>query len=161
MKFCYVDESGMGQERVIVMVGVVVDAQRMHKTKDDWDDLLARLSDRLKRKVSEFHTRVFYNGNSPWRDLPGQERSAIIDAIIDWVVERKHKIVCAAVDKAKFEAGKEKLAESKALDSPWLATAVSLVSKIQREHQREEKNKGHTVFIFDEEAREGGRLTGP
>lgn len=159
MKFCYVDESGMGQELVIVMVGVIVDAQRMHKTKDDWDELLKRLSNRLRREIKEFHTRVFYSGNGPWRDIPGNERSGIIDEIMDWVVERKHKIVCAAVDKTKFEAGKNESKELKALESPWLATAVSLVSKIQREHQREEKNKGHTVFIFDREVKEEGRLT--
>lgn len=143
----------------MVMVGVIVDAQRMHKTKDDWDDLLSHLSERLKRNITEFHTRDFYSGNGPWRDLAGKERSDIIDAIIDWVVERKHKMVCAAVDKQKFDAGKSKSEELKALASPWLATAVSLVSKIQREHQREEKNKGHTVFIFDREVKEEGRLT--
>ena len=27
----------MGQD-IVVMVGVIVDAQRMHKTKDDWDE---------------------------------------------------------------------------------------------------------------------------
>lgn len=159
MKFCYVDESGMGQERVIVMVGVIVDAQRMHKTKDDWDDLLARLSERLKRKITEFHTREFYSGKGSWRTLPPDERSGMIDAIIDWVFERKHKIVCAAIDKPKFEAAKANSEQLQALDSPWLATAVSLVSKIQREHQREEKHKGHTVFVFDKEDHEEGRLT--
>lgn len=93
----------MGAEPVVVMVAVIVDAQRMHKTKSDWDDVLARLSGRLERKAQEFHTRNFYSGNGPWRDIPGGERSTIIDAIFDWVEERKHKIVCAAVDKAKVK----------------------------------------------------------
>jgi Protein of unknown function (DUF3800) len=159
MKFCYVDESGMGSEPVIVMVGVIVDAQRMHKTKDDWDDVLRRLSNRLGRKVPEFHTRDFYSGNGPWRDISGDERSAIINEIIDWVTERKHKIVCAAVDKSKYDE-KQKLApELRTLKSPWLAAAMSLVTKVQREHQKEQKNKGHTAFIFDREVKEERRLT--
>lgn len=33
MKFCYVDESGTGDEPYAVMVGIVVDTQRMHVTK--------------------------------------------------------------------------------------------------------------------------------
>jgi len=30
MKFCYLDESGIGDEPYAVMVGIIVDAQRMH-----------------------------------------------------------------------------------------------------------------------------------
>lgn len=159
MKFCYVDESGMGEEPVIVMVGVIVDAQRMHKTKDNWDELLRRLSDRVGRKISEFHTRDFYSGNSPWRDIPGEERSAIIDEIIDWVTERKHKIVCAAIDKSKYDERRKTSSQLETLKTPWLAAAMSLVTKIQREHQKELKNKGHTAFIFDREVKEEKRLT--
>lgn len=151
MKFCYIDESGMGEEPVVVMVAVIVDAQRMHKTKSDWDDLLSELSERLKRKVTEFHTRDFYSGNGPWRNIPGDERSAIIDAIFDWVEERKHKVVCAAVDKNKFNAVRLSNNDVASLQVPWLAAALSLISKIQREHQRETKNKGNSVLIFDRE----------
>lgn len=158
MKFCYVDESGMGQEPVIVMVGVIVDAQRMHKTKDDWDELLSRLSIRLGRDVPEFHTRDFYSGNGKWRNLPGAERTAIIDEILGWVLERKHKIVCAAIDKQKYSALKTDSEELQALKTPWLAAAVSLVTKIQREHQKEIKNKGHTAFVFDREVKEESGL---
>ena len=151
MKFCYVDESGMGEEPVVVMVGVIVDAHRMHKTKEDWDELLARLSDRLGRTVTEFHTRDFYSGNGPWRGLPGAERSAIIDSVFDWVFERKHSIVCSAVDKAKFEEACKTDGDLAALKTPWLAAALSLVTKVQRMHQKLDKNKGHTLFVFDRE----------
>jgi|GEM_PF-2882739 hypothetical protein len=34
MKFCYFDESGMGEEPYLVIVGIIVDATRMHITKD-------------------------------------------------------------------------------------------------------------------------------
>jgi Protein of unknown function (DUF3800) len=159
MKFCYVDESGTGNESIIVMVGVIVDAQRMHKTKDAWDDLLRRLSGRLKRSVVEFHTREFYSGNGPWRDIPGDERSAIIDEIIDWVNERKHKIMCAAIDKAKYDEAQKTSPELANLKTPWLAAAMSLVTKVQREHQKEPKNKGHTAFIFDRRRQEEDRLS--
>jgi hypothetical protein len=130
----------------------------MHKTKKDWDELLKRLSAKLGRQIPEFHTRDFYSGNRKWRHLTGDERSAIINEIIDWVFERKHKIVCSAVEKSKYEKLKGNSLELSGLGSPWLAAALSLVAKIQREHQKEAKNKGHTAFIFDREVKEEGRL---
>jgi hypothetical protein len=75
----------------------------VHKTKDDWDDLLRRHSTRVGRDIAEFNTRDFYSGNGPWRAIAGDERPAIIDEIIDWVSERKHKIMCAAIEKAKYD----------------------------------------------------------
>jgi hypothetical protein len=39
MKVCYFDESGTGEEPVAVVTGVVVDAQRMHATKEHWSEL--------------------------------------------------------------------------------------------------------------------------
>ena len=60
MKFCYFDESGMGEEPYIVMAGIIVDAQRMHVTKNAWNEFLAQLSNATKRTISEFHFRDFY-----------------------------------------------------------------------------------------------------
>jgi hypothetical protein len=34
MKFRYVDESVSGNEAVVAMVGIIIDGQRMRKTKD-------------------------------------------------------------------------------------------------------------------------------
>ena len=62
MKFCYVDESGTGDEPYAVMVGIVVDALRMRSTKADWDRLLAHLQGIVGRPVEEIHTRDFYAG---------------------------------------------------------------------------------------------------
>jgi hypothetical protein len=71
MKFCYVDESGTGDEPFAVMVGVLVDAQRMHVTKGAWQDLLRLLSEICCKEVTEFHTRDFYKGNGVWRTISG------------------------------------------------------------------------------------------
>jgi len=44
MKFCYIDESGTGGQDFAVMTGIIVDARRMHVTKQEWDGLLSHLS---------------------------------------------------------------------------------------------------------------------
>ena len=104
MQFIYIDESGTGDEPVAVMVGVVADSYRMRLTKEHWSVLLKALSKIIGQKIDEIHTRDFYSGNTPWRDLNGKQRSAIIDAVFQWLQKRRHSIVYAAVDKAIFEA---------------------------------------------------------
>ena len=99
MKFVYIDESGLGEEPIGVMVGVVADSHRMRVTKQDWTSLLDILSRIIGRQIEEIPYRVFYSGNSPWRDLNGGQRSAIINAIFQWLHERRHSIVYTAVDK--------------------------------------------------------------
>ena len=71
MKFCYVDESGKGNEPILVMTGIVADVHRMHVTKADWLEILQELSRMLNKPVEEFHTRHFYRGNGIWRSLNG------------------------------------------------------------------------------------------
>ena len=163
MKFCYVDESGYGDEPILVVAGVVVDASRMHITKQDWENLLSILSERVRRPVAEFKTRRFYRGTGIWRDLDGDERSAVIDAIIAWLGERKHTISFTAIDKAKLRSLPKSSRPEGFPDecpSPWVLGAFHLLLGIQKWHQPLKANKGHTVFIFDEEVMEERGLVG-
>lgn len=156
MKFCYVDESGHGDEDILVLAGVVVDSSRMHITKQGWEELLNTLSRRVRRPVAEFKTRFFYKGRGTWQDLDGAARSAVIDAIIDWLGERRHDIAFAAIDKRKLRVlPKSDRPESFPDECPsdWVLGAFHLLLGIQKYHQRFEKNKGHTVFIFDRQVR--------
>jgi hypothetical protein len=57
MKFCYLDESGTGQEPIAVMAGVVTDDTRMRVTKHHWSNLLQNLSEIICRTIQEIHTR--------------------------------------------------------------------------------------------------------
>ena len=60
---CYCDESGTGQEPIATMVGVIVDASRMRKTKEDWQFLLNILSQLAGKQIAELHTADFYTGS--------------------------------------------------------------------------------------------------
>ncbi len=159
MKFCYVDESGTGSEPFAVMTGIIVDAKRMHITKADWQALLETLSKICNREVSEFHARKFYSGNSPWRDIDGEMRSNIITAIFNWLRDRKHKVTFSGVDKESFNSEIASNAELRPFRSIWCFMAMHLILTIQKHYQKEEKNKGNTVFIFDEELTEKTNLS--
>lgn len=149
MKFCYVDESGTGDEPYAVMAGVLVDAYRMRPTKDDWDWLLAQLADIVGREVKEFHTKDFYAGNSPWRNLNGPVRAEVLSAIFQWYAERGHSIVFSIIDKSAYNAAVKEHPFSGSLDSLWKTLALHVALALQKHNQRQKKNKGNTVLVFD------------
>lgn len=162
MKFCYVDESGCGDEAVLVMAGIVCDAARMHITKNDWAGILSILSDRLRKPIQEFHTRHFYRGHGIWYDLDGNERSLVMSVIIKWLLNRHHAVAFTAIDKKKaaeldYNDKPDFLSKNK-VPNYWRLAALHLMLCIQKEYQRYKKTKGHTVMIFDHEIKEEGEL---
>lgn len=166
MQFIYIDESGTGSEPIGVMVGVVADSHRMRLTKNHWNDLLSVLSEIVGRTIDEIHTRDFYSGNSPWRDLDGHQRSAIIDAIFNWLCERKHSIVFSAVDKTIFRDSFQDEPFYDDVKTLWRFMALHLSLSIQKRYQGAPRGKNRTlnpkgscVLIFDNENREEKRFT--
>jgi hypothetical protein len=157
MKFCYLDESGTGDEPYAVMAGVVVDALRMQVTKDDWGDLLNALSQTTGKNVKEFHSRDFYSGRGIWKGSDGNMRSAVISAVFQWLGERKHKIVFCAIAKERYSA----LASDPRVNdigTLWCTLGMHQLLSLQKAHQKDGA-KGHTVIIFDEELYEKDRIT--
>jgi hypothetical protein len=151
MKFCYVDESGTGNEPIAVMVGIVVDAQRMRITKDHWQEFLNTLSRMVGREVTEIHTRDFYSGKSIWQSLDGNLRANIISAVFDWLRDRKHQVVYASVDKERYREQVTSGLIPKEINTVWRYMAFHLMLSMQKANQRVRLNKGNTVFIFDNE----------
>jgi hypothetical protein len=159
MKVCYCDESGTGDEPIAVMVGVIVDSQRMHVTKEHWSELLNDLSGIVGRQIREIHTRDFYAGNGVWRDMPGPKRADAITSIFDWLAARKHHIVFSSVLKSTYFSSLNAGRIPPELTTPWRFIGCHLLLAMQREFQRHEKNKGNTIFVFDNEEREKLRFT--
>jgi len=124
----------------------------MHVTKSDWLGILQRLSNDVQRPVEEFHTRHFYKGNGIWRSLNGEQRTAVLNRILEWMNERNHKVVFAAVDKEKIDpadlSDKDNFVRN---DKPsyWKLAALHLLLSVQKYHQSKERKKGHTVMVFD------------
>lgn len=159
LKVCYCDESGIGDEPVAVMVGVIVDAQRMHVTKNEWKNLLAALARVVGRPVHEIHTRDFYAGNERWRALSGNQRAGIITETFEWLKNRKHDVVYVAVEKAKFYESQKAGQIPPEANTLWRFMGLHLLLSVQKAHQKLEKTKGHTIFVFDNEERERMRFT--
>jgi hypothetical protein len=159
MKICYCDESGTGDEPIAVMVGIVVDSHRMHVTKEHWSELLVSLSRVVGRSIDEIHTRDFYAGNGVWRGMKGPERSQVITEVFNWIEARRHHVVYSSVEKSAYSTSLKAGQIPSELTTPWRFMGMHLLLSIQRIHQRQEKNKGHTLFVFDNEEREMMRFT--
>src|SRR5688572_26862224 len=101
------------------MVGVVVDASRMHLTKGHWHGLLAHLSELAGRQIVELHTRDFYSGSGVWHRLDGNRRSEIMTSIFDWLEIRRHDVVYTAVTKAQYQQARATQAIPDELNTLW------------------------------------------
>jgi hypothetical protein len=158
VNFCYCDESGTGSEPIATMIGILVDAGRMHLTKRDWIELLDILSNATSRRITELHTANFYSGNGVWRGIDGPNRALVITEVIKWLAERKHHVVYTAVDKASYLAAAEANQIPRELNTLWRFLGFHLILAVQRCSQPEQSNKGHTFFWFDSQERERLRL---
>jgi hypothetical protein len=154
LSFCYCDESGTGSEPIATMVGVLVDAGRMHLTKADWCELLELLNKVTRRPIKELHAADFYAGNGVWRDIDGLTRALVITEILNWLTERKHHIVYTSADKALYQSAREEGSVPKELGTIWRFLGFHLILAVQRYSKPEKKNKGNTYFVFDEEVHE-------
>lgn len=156
MKFCYVDESGYGGDPLLVLVGLVVDYSRMHLIKETMAETLKILENRTGQSIKEFHAAKFYRGQGIWRGIDGNSRAEIVTDLLNLIKERRHDVVVTAALQASFDPEAE--AEHADLGSLWCAAAFHLILTLQRCHQVQKKNKGHTVFIFDREVIEEKRI---
>ncbi|GIV30351.1 MAG: hypothetical protein KatS3mg028_1417 [Bacteroidia bacterium] len=166
MQFVYIDESGTGEELIAVMAGVIADSYRMRLTKADWNNLLVELSQIAGKEIDEIHTRDFYSGNSPWRNLTGPQRADIITAIFKWLHDRKHQVVYTAVHKQQFYNDLNTNKRLKEIGTLWRFMAMHIALSLQKKFQGAARGKNRTinpkgsiVLIFDQEQREQHQFT--
>jgi len=141
------------------MVGVIVDSHRMHVTKDEWRELLESLSRVVRRPVTEIHTRDFYAGNGAWRELNGTQRADIISGVLTWLAARRHNVVYTSVEKARFYESQKAGQIPTEAATLWRFLGLHLLLAVQKDHQSYDRNKGHTIFVFDNEERERMKFT--
>lgn len=159
MKLCYCDESGTGDQPIAVMVGIIVDSKRMHITKAEWSELLERLSKIVGRAIPEIHMRNLYTGGGIWKDINGVARAEVITFIFDWLAERKHHVVYSSVCQETYRKNYALQNIPDELNTIWRFLGFHLILAMQKYCQREQRNKGNTIFIFDNEKREELRFT--
>ncbi|MDA8378776.1 MAG: DUF3800 domain-containing protein [Planctomycetia bacterium] len=150
MKVCYVDESGNdSQDPCLVMVGIVVDAIRLNRTQHEFDEIFEMVQKLFQENLRELKGSKIIFGRDRWRNVDPDARKRVVHFFCDWLVKRKHCLAITAIDRDKFSRRNGDDFPEIAND-PWIAAAVHLTLQLQKHHQSEKSNKGHTFLIFDE-----------
>lgn len=157
MFLCYVDESGHCGRRynqsqpVEVLAGVLINVYKLKKTLREQTELLELLQNN-EIPVDEFKASDMYRGRHAWEDVDPQVRVAVFDYLLTWMKDRACKLAVSPVDaQALFTLNKKGNKIANLLKFPFEACALNVVLAIQREHRNKKRNKGNTIFIFDEQ----------
>lgn len=160
MKICYIDESGNDQAKdpYLVMVGIVIDSQRVSRTREEFAEIFERLQNLFEESLREIKGSKLVSGRDRWRKIEPETRKTIVSGLCEWIRKRKHNLALAAIDRQKFHEYATEALPAECKDK-WLAAALHIVLQIQKAHQQFEGNKGLTVLIFDDNKHKADRLS--
>lgn len=160
MKFLYLDESGHGDNGgVFTMAGIMVDAYKLRKRTEEFDNLLKDLLDQHSGRRRDFKTSKFINGSGGWSKIDAQTRKDALRNICNLTTGKGAKIFCFAMDFNNFNS-----VLGEGLDNPfeksyWLASAMFIMCAVQKKMQAISSGKGLTVAIFDDNEMEMPKLS--
>ena len=157
MYLCYVDESGHcgtaynPAQPVEVLCGVLTDFTKLSKTQREQRDILTILNDN-GIPVAELKASDIYGQRGHWQGIPPQIRDAVFNILLGLIDDRACKLIVCPIDSGKFFTIKNSGCPiSTRLGFPYEAGAVNVILALQRMHRSKQKNKGRTIFIFDEQ----------
>lgn len=156
MKFVYVDESGSrDQTDVFVMCGLMIDASRLRKKTEDCEQLLNPILERHSSgNAREFKTSKFIRGKGGWKGVRLAERREFLKTACRLAVSKGDKIVGLALSISSVDEAINKFNPPLSRLHLWQVAAMFIASLVQKEMQKSGRNKGHTVFIMDNNHRE-------
>lgn len=151
MKFIYVDESGgSDQSDVFVMCGLMVDAYKLRKKTADVAERLNELALMKPSDEFELKTKNFLEGKRGWNKIDGLTRQKIISNLIEGALEGGSEIFAIGVSFEKYKRAMETDVDLPFCNNYWVGAAMFIISLIQKKMQAKKDNKGHTVFIVDD-----------
>src|SRR5579875_3185863 len=158
MKVCYVDESGNSdQDPCLVMVGIVVDAHRLNRTRQEFSEIFEDVQRLFQENLKELKGSKMIFGRDRWRNVDPDTRKRIAGFLCRWVTDRKHNLAMSAIDRHRFKQGDATMFARVSSD-PWLAASLHIALQLQKHHQSNRKNKGHTFLFMDENKRKADEL---
>jgi len=160
MKFVYVDETGdKSQSDIFVMTGLLIDAYSLRICTVTFDDMITEFLKRHPKSQTELKTKAIINGSGDWNKVDPAERKDFISKVCDVAVECTTIYAVAfsfrAFDDTAMNAGYGQPFGN----SYWLGAAMFIAALVQKNMQRIKKNKGHTVFICDDNKWEMANLS--
>jgi len=126
MKVCYVDESGNdANDPCLVIVGIVVDAYRLNRTREEFGEIFDDIQQLFQDNLKELKGAKMIFGRNRWRNVDPETRNRIAGFLCNWVTNRKHHIVLAAVDRQRFMQADGSRFPGVCAD-PWVARSLHI-----------------------------------
>ena len=159
MKFCYVDENLDNQCQLVqVMVGIVVDAQRLNRTRLEFGEIFGVVGDAFPGALRELKGSKIFYGRDGWRQVAPEVRKDIFRRIpVSGLATASITSQCPRSTSAVLTPTFLRTTP-RSLKDLWVAGAVHIALQLQRLHQGLDKNKGHTVIPFDENKLKADKL---
>ncbi len=163
MKFCYADETGhSGNERIFVMVGVIIDEKKLHKYSREVGQKIRKLEEEYfsihKTGFREIKTHALLEGKSGWSKVNPDIRKSFCLDLCKMSENVPFQIVFSAIDREKHrqiktdgipEFGK----------NYWQASAIQIALEAHCANASKDRNKGKTILIFDDNKKETASLS--
>ena len=138
------------------MVGIVVEAQRLNRTRLEFGEIFGVVGDDVPGALRELKGSKIFYGRDGWRQV-APKSARISFAHSEWLSDRKHHLAMSAIDVGRFNSDLP-AHYPETLKDLWVAGAVHIALQLQRLRQGLDKNKGHTVIIFDENKLKADKL---
>jgi hypothetical protein len=159
MKLAYVDESGdSGQSDVFVMAGLLVDAYRLKNYTVKFDATIKEFLTKHPGAPKELKTKALLNGTGGWNKVDPEDRKKFVSDLCDLATDCS-RVYALAFSFANFGGAIEGGHGHPFGKSYWLGAALFIASLIQQKMQEEERNKGLTVLICDDNKHEMSNLS--
>ena len=162
MKFIYVDESGgRDQGDVFTMCGLMVDAYKLRKKTEEFDDMLNALFLGLpvQQPPRELKTKKFLEGGGAWKQIAADERKEFLSSLCQLAVDNGGKVFGIALSFAAFDRAMGLSLQQPTEGNLWLAAAMYTCYLVQKRMQGTKGRKGLTIFIMDDNKREMPKLS--
>jgi len=140
------------------MVGIVVDAYRLNRTREEFGEIFDDIQQLFQDNLKELKGAKMIFGRDRWRNVDPETRKRIAGFLCNWVANRKHSIVLAAIDRQRFMKADGSRFPEVSTD-PWLACSLHIALQLQKNHQGKKKNKGRTFLFIDENKQKADKLS--
>jgi hypothetical protein len=158
MYLCYADESGFNGKKynpkqpVQVMAAICPNVYNFHRTDSEFKEVFNLISRKIP--INELKGEQIYRGKGSWHNVSSELRDKVIEYYLNWLIDRKHKLIITAIDNKAFFDLQKRNPENQhfsAIPYPYLLAGLHLAMVIQKVHSSQDSNKGKTLLIFDEQ----------
>lgn len=150
MKVCYVDETGFNDsEPCFVMTGIMVDAAKLHRTREEFADIFSDLQNLFSGNLQELKGSKILFGINCWRKVEAEKRKQIVGSLVEWLEKRRGLLMLAAIDRSKHSR-LDFSQHPNCVSDIWLCGGLHIALQVQKANQSKKGNKGNTFLVFDD-----------